>query len=186
VHEGTQIGQNGDEATCEWVAVSGTLSFSVDDFLAATETSYDDTFVFENGATAPMEVDVVAVGTPSLSRLEALPGFEAGLCDGERYAVDVDVRFFVDGHFDETTTAVAWATLPGRSMWDAFIALDDVLGAATPATLDPAIDGYIELVLTGEMRDGAAEGFAIWQAPDAGDAGRGETIGFWGPYAAYQ
>lgn len=181
---GTQIGEEGDEAICEWVSTTDPLSFDVAEFVDATEMMVDDTFVFVDGSTADLSVEVITVGTATAATSEALPGVDPTLCEGERYQVDVDVIWSVDGHFDETFTATAWATLSGRSIWDATLDLDDVVGPDQPADIDPVAWQTVELIVTGEMRDGEVSGFATWSAQNGpNDSGRGEMVGEWGPNA---
>ena len=81
---GTQIGEEGDEAICDWVVQpmpdastpAGNLAFSADDFLATSTYDLSTTFNFDSGDTAAMTLSVVATGATTHMREEPRTGVD--------------------------------------------------------------------------------------------------------------
>lgn len=181
--DGSQVGDDGDEAVCRDVwspvtdleAVPEGLAFSPRDLIALSVGEFEGELDRDSGAVADAVLTVTSGERAWLNRPEAVS--ESVLCaSGPLLEVLVDYTLVVEDLLDVAGTECAWATLPERMMVSQRVGEDQVGGSLAPGWGDAWPD--VQLSLSWHRDEDEFTGHLMWEGTSAEDpSGQGESIG---------
>lgn len=182
--DGSQVGDDGDEAVCvevwsEWTdpdTVPDGMSFSASDLLALSVGEFTGELDRDNGSTEPVTLTVTSRDQAWL--IEHEPAFEGADCRSlPRLEVRVDYALSVDDLLHVQDTECAWATQPDRMMLSQRVDEETLTGDLTPSW---DADAWPQVQLSVSWhRDGPEfTGALAWEGTSAADpSGQGESVG---------
>lgn len=177
---GIQIGEEGDALPCDVHVVllddletaAGALSYPPRALKQLLALDAVGTFSPTGGADEALEIRSSAGQHAWHETMTPLEGIDPSICAGERYLMEVMVRF-TTAELDEVFVALGWSVTEELGTWVGSIPLEDVEGTLRPVGADPT-DLRIEGVATGGVWDGSVS----WTAYE-GYPGVYEPAGSW-------